>query len=801
MPISTEKYIGLVYRDPSTHELNLFYPKTVGVQVEIEGSSGVTVQDHANSNSHLTRLNKEAFRNMGGAGGLCVLDPDGFISLDNMPPGMAYIKIDHANITDLLADDRVHANSLVFVYDASGDPTVESGWAVYKRTEDPDYTDLDVGWAKIAENEALDLEISWEALQAILPNSSPEDIDEMVSLMHDHDNLDTIDGITADADGEHFSYKGQQVALRSDVNHWLFGDYYHEDDIDDGDVWVRTVSGQSWWYDPSIEYAWTSCYQKYANNQTLVSAPKLRTSDVTTFRRMFYNDRNLEEIPMYDFSKALDIGGFIQEATKITTVPYMNTYKCKTFDYVFSGATNLEFGPVMYMGKATSAVGMFSGCGRLTEVYDLGSTENLANMKDMFNGCYSLKRIESALDFSAVENPSAVVNMFNGCINLSYLRFVPDTLKVSISLEGTNLSVESLVSVFEGLSTYVGNPDNAPVINITGIEAVAYLTQEQKNIALNKGWKIDDSIDTYEVSSAAELDKALASIGDGDSIALSGNVDTIGHAIDITKNGINLVIGDDLTTDGSRSSGINITNGSATISGEGIVVNDTPYSRNNASGIITVNEGGELTFNGSGISATIEDDPVNKGQFGVCVYGDGKLTVNDGTFDAGWYCISGNGSTTSAESVVEINGGKFTSAADYVIYHPHAGTLNINGGTFTGAAGALAVNNGTVTITDGEFVVTGGGDTGDWPDGTSGLAEATINLNARYGDVTCIITGGKFSNLNDTPLIKIGTTHNVDLQISGGKFKTKPNAEWIADGYACMDTPDEDGFYEVIKDF
>ena len=81
------------------------------------------------------------------------------------------------------------------------------------------------------------------------------------------------------------------------------------------------------------------------------------------------------------------------------------------------------------------------------------------------------------------------------------------------------------------------------------------------------------------------------------------------------------------------------------------------------------------------------------------------MTVNDGEFKAGWYCLSGNGSKTTKDSVTTINGGYFLSISDYALYHPHTGKLVINGGTIKGAAGALAVNAGTIEINGGTFEV------------------------------------------------------------------------------------------------
>lgn len=336
-------------------------------------------------------------------------------------------------------------------------------------------------------------------------------------------------------------------------------------------------------------------------------------------------------------------------------------------------------------------------------------------------------------------------------------------------------------------------------INVTGIAfknvdtGNSVVADFDKILALNEVY-------SHDITTPEAIADVLAALATGDTIVISQSVDTTGKGIVITKENITLAMEEDIITDGSSSAGVRVAGGSVTLTGSGKIVNTTPYASGKASGVVGVQKDGQITFDGSGISAVIEDDPVNKGQFGVCVYENGKVTINDGEFEAGWYCVSGNGSKTDANSVVEINGGELKSVADYAIYHPQPGKLVINGGKISGAAGAIAANNGTIEINGGEFSVLGGGNTGEWGDGTSGLQDVAINLNAKYGDIVCRITGGTFhATAAGTIMIQTGSTHNVDLQITGGKFTSKPNDEWIPEGYLCTGEPDEDGFYSVYK--
>ena len=346
-------------------------------------------------------------------------------------------------------------------------------------------------------------------------------------------------------------------------------------------------------------------------------------------------------------------------------------------------------------------------------------------------------------------------------------------------------------------------PETANKMNVYGLVMKSVETDDVYVVDFSNILSLTE-VSEYEVPDMDAMVEVINNLTDFDIVTVSAPLDlSAGNGIELNKKNVELALEKNLTTDGSNSGGIKVT-GTAELSGKGRVVTTTPYDSTHSSGVIQVNGDGELTFTASGIKAVIADDPVNKGQFGVCIYDNAKLNIYGGEFEAGWYCVSGNGSKTSANAVTTIRGGRMESYADYAIYHPHAGKLVITGGEIVGGAGAIAANAGSIEISGGKFKCSGGGDTGSWSDGTGGLGEAVINLNARYGDVTCLITGGEFSvpELNTTiKLFNVNTTaHNVTLKILGGKFNRKPDAAYIPEGYKCSDSTDSFGFYEVTAD-
>jgi hypothetical protein len=516
---------------------------------------------------------------------------------------------------------------------------------------------------------------------------------------------------------------------------------------------------------------------------------------------MFYGCTALEEVQQYKVNNVKTFTQMFAGCTSIEFIPTMGTYSGEVFDQMFEGCIRLKNSPEMVLNNAKSVYKMFSGCTSLEYVLPFGSTDKVTNFREMFAGDESLKMIYSPIDFSSATN---TVGMFNGCIDLEYLTIVPGTLKTSLSLADTNLSLDVMLAIINGLPTVT----NSPTLTLTGIPAVGEIPESVVNTARLKGWTIVPSTEpqpgagvSYAASDLDNLSFIMDNSTTDDEIVITKTIPaTDGNPIPISKE-VSLALESDIISSSNSNSGLVVgNNGKLELSGDGLLVTTQPYDKTHASGVLNVSGDGEVVFNGSGISAVVESNPTDNGQFGICSYDAAKVTINSGQFTAGWYCLSGNGSKTNADAVTTINGGVFESVADYAIYHPHAGTLIINGGDISGAAGALAANNGTIIINGGTLVATGGGDTGDAGDGTGGLGNAVMNLNARYGDITCTITGGTFiASGDDTIMIATGTKHNVNLTITGGKFSSKPNSVWIPEGYACTNEPDADGLYEVYK--
>jgi hypothetical protein len=103
-------------------------------------------------------------------------------------------------------------NTMVYVADATGDPTVSSGAALYFYKSDTNT------FIKVAEYESMDLTINWDSIQG-KPNSTVSAIDAAVANSHVHNNKTQLDKIDQDSDGN-LTYNGNYIKAALTVVQW-----------------------------------------------------------------------------------------------------------------------------------------------------------------------------------------------------------------------------------------------------------------------------------------------------------------------------------------------------------------------------------------------------------------------------------------------------------------------------------------------------------------------------------------------------------------------------------------------------
>lgn len=293
--------------------------------------------------------------------------------------------------------------------------------------------------------------------------------------------------------------------------------------------------------------------------------------------------------------------------------------------------------------------------------------------------------------------------------------------------------------------------------------------------------------------------------------ATEGQTITMLSNVDITTGGVTIAEGKNITLDlnghdikaGEQNTNNITVNGKLTLEDNstehnGKIYTEEPYSRGVAeTGVVRV-VGGEFVMNSGNIYAVIESNPENYGQFGVVMWEGAKVTINGGQIKAGWYAVANNG-TDQSTMAITINGGELISTTDYAIYQPAKNSsLNVTDGVVYGASGAIAANGGTVNVTGGTITSKGQGSTGTWGDGTGGLQNAAINVNAKYGNTTCAISGGTITAEGDAVTLTTNQTYTGTIAVSGGTFSSAIPSEFCAPGF--VPEVNEDGTYGVKPD-
>ena len=118
-------------------------------------------------------------------------------------------------VDDIDARDALIAtldrNAMILVVDASEDPTVDSGSALYAYAASSDTI------YKIAEYESMDVVVTWESITG-KPASTPSQIDSAVTQAHSHSNKTVLDKFT-ESEGE-LLYDGEPIRTSWDTDNW-----------------------------------------------------------------------------------------------------------------------------------------------------------------------------------------------------------------------------------------------------------------------------------------------------------------------------------------------------------------------------------------------------------------------------------------------------------------------------------------------------------------------------------------------------------------------------------------------------
>ena len=295
------------------------------------------------------------------------------------------------------------------------------------------------------------------------------------------------------------------------------------------------------------------------------------------------------------------------------------------------------------------------------------------------------------------------------------------------------------------------------------------------------------SVSWAEEVNVAEVDgvgytslQAAVNAATGKTVKLLTNVDVTTGGLRVTNtvtldlNGKTLKVGERASNDIRVNSKASLTVKDS--AGNGKIFTEEVYT-GTETGMCAIYVDGNFVMESGTIYTVIADAPANKGQFAIGVHRNGKVTINGGRVEAGWFAVSSNGQESNTEIVV--NGGELISTTDYAIYGAAGSSkITINDGVIYGVAGGVALNKGDLIVNGGTITSKGTGNTGNWGDGTGNMAAAAVNVQAKYGEATATIKGGTLIAEENALFIKTEQKEG-DISVEGGTF-SQPVDEYLA---------------------
>lgn len=197
--------------------------------------------------------------------------------------------------------------------------------------------------------------------------------------------------------------------------------------------------------------------RKYSGNWDMLYVPNFNFTGVR-FANFFFSESGVKYIPQLTIPESTQLMGFFENCSNIDEID--------TTDWICNSITLTR---------------MFSGCSTMWGAKCGNLITEGADCTGMFINCSNLNMLDlSGADFTN----TTCISMFGGCTNLNHLTFGTNYDYQYLNLADCPLTVESLLSVFNGLATRSGGTV------YLGQDNYDQLTAEQIQIATAKGWTV-----------------------------------------------------------------------------------------------------------------------------------------------------------------------------------------------------------------------------------------------------------------------------------------------------------------------
>lgn len=198
----------------------------------------------------------------------------------------------------------------------------------------------------------------------------------------------------------------------------------------------------------------------------------------------------LQVVPSLDFTGKTNMNALFFKCKSLKYIGnIIGTESVTNMSLAFSECSSLTSIPYFDTSSATSMHDMFNGCTSLTSIPQL-DTSSVSSMSDMFEGCLSLTSIP-LLDCSSITNtysPFRYVSL-NELTDLGGFKNLKVSWDYNFLKRVPYATVESLMNVINNLYDLTANGLSGQTLNF-GTTNLNKLTDEQKAVAINKGWTL-----------------------------------------------------------------------------------------------------------------------------------------------------------------------------------------------------------------------------------------------------------------------------------------------------------------------
>ena len=237
-------------------------------------------------------------------------------------------------------------------------------------------------------------------------------------------------------------------------------------------------------------------YEFFAGCTNLTNIPNINTSKVTNMRMIFSGCTKIKTIPMLNTEKVTNMQGMFTECTSLIEIPKLYTNNVADMSSMFSYCKNLKTIPTMNTNKVTTMSMMFYQSG-ITTIPEL-NTSNVTSAYNMFYSCSGLITIPK-LNFENVNNVSGFLTGAESVVNIGGFENLGKAYLTNKSANYTNyglvltncskLTHDSLMNIINNLYDIKTKGCKEQRLQL-GPTNLAKLTDEEKQIAIDKGWNV-----------------------------------------------------------------------------------------------------------------------------------------------------------------------------------------------------------------------------------------------------------------------------------------------------------------------